>query len=359
MSAQSEQELYDKIPGVIIDTRNYSFAWIGVSDENKNIKPVSHSENARSFIDSYNNESFKTEASRKILTSTLKTRETHIYQDILNDPISEHLVKEAKRFNFQSAIFIPCTFQNKLFCILCIYSKNPYPFTVPEVKLLNMLSEDIAFTLRSIRNFQQRLNTEKKLNNVLLQTVKALVTTIEKRDPYTGGHQRRVAEYSREVAEKLKFDTYKINAIYWGGLIHDIGKISIPLDILNKPGALTKEEFEIVKAHPVKGYEIISDINFPWPLSDIILQHHERLDGSGYPYQLKGDEIIEEAKIIGICDIFDAMISQRAYRNALNLNDIINEIKNESGVKFESKYVDPCIETFEKNKNSIRSTLKE
>ncbi|MBC7320059.1 PAS domain S-box protein [bacterium] len=176
--------------------------------------------------------------------------------------------------------------------------------------------------------------------------ISVLSRTVELKDPYTTGHQRKVMLLSVKIAERLGFPLEKIEGIRIASYIHDIGKITIPSEILNKPGRLNSLEFAIVKTHPTSGFEILKDIDFPWPIAKIILQHHERLDGSGYPLGLRGENILLEARIIAVADVIEAMTSHRPYRPALNLEDALGEIEKNKGILYDARVVDACIEIF-------------
>ncbi len=182
-----------------------------------------------------------------------------------------------------------------------------------------------------------------KLRRVLEGTIKAFASAVEKRDPYTAGHQKRVAQLAREVAKEMGLHGNKVEGVYMAGLVHDIGKISIPAEILNKPGKLEPEEFEIIKKHPQAGYEILKDIEFPWPLAEIVLQHHERWDGSGYPLGLRDGEILLEARILAVADVVEAMASHRPYRPALGVEVALKEIERGRGILYDPDVVDACI----------------
>ena len=185
-----------------------------------------------------------------------------------------------------------------------------------------------------------------RLHLVLEQTVRAFATTIEKRDPYTAGHQHRVARLARAIAKEMGLSHEECVGIYMAGLVHDIGKISVPTDILNKPGRLSKAEFEILKAHPKVGYEILKEVEFPWPIADMVLQHHERLDGSGYPQGLKDGEILLGARILAVADVVEAIASHRPYRPALGIETALEEIQRGKGTLYDPEVVDICIRLF-------------
>jgi len=178
----------------------------------------------------------------------------------------------------------------------------------------------------------------------LIETIKAISVTVEKRDPYTAGHQNRVSHLCCLIAEKLSLPQTQIKGLRLGAMIHDIGKIYIPAEILNRPGKLTAAEFEMIKSHPEVGYDIIKNIAFPWPVAEMILQHHERLDGSGYPKGLKGNAIILEAQILTVADVVEAITAHRPYRASLSLDVAIDDIKKYKGIYYNPDIVDACLE---------------
>jgi HD-GYP domain-containing protein (c-di-GMP phosphodiesterase class II) len=202
-----------------------------------------------------------------------------------------------------------------------------------------------------------RRQAEKKLNETLENlrqsiktTIQVLGTASEARDPYTAGHQRRVADLSRAIATEMKLPHDKIEAIRIAGAIHDIGKISVPSEILCKPSILSELEFSLIKNHVQYSYEIIKDVESPWPLADIVHQHHERMDGSGYPLGLKNKDILIEARILAVADVVEAMMSYRPYRPALGFEIALAEIENNAGALYDSDVVDACLRLF-RNKN--------
>ena len=180
----------------------------------------------------------------------------------------------------------------------------------------------------------------------LYQTVRTLADAIGLKEVYTPGHQNTVAQLARTIAQVMGLDSDVIDGVRIGATLHDFGIIRIPADILGKPGKLTPQEYEIMKQHPVHGYQIIKGIEFPWPVGRMILQHHERLDGSGYPGGISGDDIILEARIIAVADIVDSMMSDRPWRKALPLETALEEIKNHRGIKYDPAVVDACVEIY-------------
>ena len=215
-----------------------------------------------------------------------------------------------------------------------------------EQSLLREVTGDIAFALHSMELEEERRQSFEKLQKALRETVHALASAVEMRDPYTAGHQRRVTELARALAEEMGLSEEQIEGLHMAGLVHDIGKINVPAEILSKPGQLNDVEFSMIKAHSQAGYDILRTIEFPWPVAKIVLQHHERLDGSGYPQGLKGEEILLEARILSVADVVEAMSSYRPYRPALGIEKALEEISNNKGVKYDSEVVDACLELF-------------
>ena len=197
------------------------------------------------------------------------------------------------------------------------------------------------------KNLEQKVEERtSELQKTLEGTISALTMTVEYRDPYTGGHQQRVSDLSSAIAKEMGFSEDRIMGIHMAGLLHDIGKIAIPVEILSKPGRLSKTEFELIKNHSQVGYDILNSIKFPWPLSQIILQHHERMDGSGYPNGLSGKEILIEAKILGVADVVEAMASHRPYRPALGIDKALEEISINKGKFYDTEAANACLRIF-------------
>ncbi len=186
----------------------------------------------------------------------------------------------------------------------------------------------------------------RKLQRTVEGTIQAIALTVETRDPYTAGHQRRVTKLAYAIAREMGLPNDQIQRVRTAGLLHDLGKIFIPTEILSKPGQLTDVEFSIIKSHPQAGYEILKNIEFPWPIADIVIQHHERMDGSGYPAGLKEGEIVIEAKILAVADVTEAMSSHRPYRPAIGLDKALKEIVNNKGILYDAKVVDACMRVF-------------
>jgi PAS domain S-box-containing protein len=210
-------------------------------------------------------------------------------------------------------------------------------------RIVLSFARDITDRKLAEKNLQDTLESLRKAMNT---TIQVMVSAVESRDPYTAGHQTRSADLARAIATEMGLPRDMIDGIRMAGSIHDIGKLSIPSEILTKPTKLTKLEFSLIKEHAQKGYEMLKNVESPWPLAQIVYQHHERMDGSGYPRQLKGEEIIIEARILAVADVVEAMASHRPYRPSLRLNPALEEIENNKGTLYDTGAVDACLRLF-------------
>jgi PAS domain S-box/PAS domain S-box/PAS domain S-box/uncharacterized domain HDIG len=196
----------------------------------------------------------------------------------------------------------------------------------------------------------ERQENIERLHKSLSATINAMAITVETRDPYTAGHQRRVADLARAIAVEMNLKSEQIEGVRMASMIHDIGKISIPSELLTKPTALSSLEFNLIKTHTQSGYNILKDIDFPWPIARIILEHHERFDGSGYPSGLKGKQILLESRILAIADVVEAISSHRPYRPAHGINVALDEITRNKGSLYDPALVDACLRLFREKK---------
>lgn len=226
---------------------------------------------------------------------------------------------------------------------------------------LNRLSISVANALRrrqleianrAYKEDLERMIVERtsKLQKALDGIVRATALTVEMRDPYTAGHQKRVADLACAIAGECGLSEDHIEGIRMAGIIHDLGKISVPAEILSKPSRLTQNEFNLIKEHPEVGYDILKELEFPWPIAKMVLQHHEKFDGSGYPRGLSGEEILIEARIITVADVVEAMASHRPYRPSKGIKKALAEIVKNKGIHYDPDIVDACIKIFKQKK---------
>jgi PAS domain S-box-containing protein len=219
-------------------------------------------------------------------------------------------------------------------CTLATYQNRP--------AIIGML-QDISDSKVAEQQIQRY--TE-QLQRTFLQTVNLVTTLSEMRDPYTAGHERRVADISVAIGSEMGLNDHQLEGLRIGGYLHDVGKTLIPIDILVKPGKISSMEYELVKLHPQAGYDILKNVDFPWPVAQMALQHHERMDGSGYPNGLKGEEILLEARIMAVADVVEAMSSHRPYRPALGIDQALAEIERGRGTAYDPVAVDACLDLF-------------
>ena len=263
--------------------------------------------------------------------------------------------REARRV---AAIFNSCLVRHEPFAFLenvcrhkdghpVVMETSGVPFFGPDGNLLGYrgIDRDITERKRVGKQLEQSL---KQLSRTMEATIQAISTTIEARDPYTAGHQRRVTQLAGVIARDMNLPGAQIAGIRVAGLLHDIGKISIPTEILSKPGQLTDVEMSMIRTHPKVGYDILRSIEFEWPVAQIVLQHHERLDGSGYPSGIRGDEILLEARILAVADVVEAMSSHRPYRPAVGVDKALEEITGGEGIVYDPRVVRACVEVFTK-----------
>jgi PAS domain S-box-containing protein/putative nucleotidyltransferase with HDIG domain len=210
-------------------------------------------------------------------------------------------------------------------------------------KLVVSAVRDISEEKRTAEELRQ---TSLRLQRAIEGAINAVALTTEIRDPYTAGHQHRVAKLACSIGKELGLSNEQIEGVRVAGTLHDIGKIYVPAEILSRPGRLRQNEINLVKDHAQVGFDLLSTIEFPWPVAQIVLQHHERMNGSGYPLGLSGDEILIEAKIMSVADVVEAMASHRPYRPALSIEEALLEISQQRGVLYSPDAVDACIKVF-------------
>jgi len=223
---------------------------------------------------------------------------------------------------------------------------------------LSLMNQELhGRVMETHRSRSQLEHAMEKLAKALEGTIDAMSLTIEMRDMYTAGHQRRVAQLAVAIAEEMKLPVDKIEGIRMAGIIHDIGKIAMPAEVLTKPARLSKIEVQLIREHPRVGFNILKKIDFPWPVAQIILQHHERMDGSGYPDGLSGEAILLEARILAVADVVEAMSSHRPYRPALGVEKALEEIRRGRGIRYDLQVVDACIRLFKERKFKFKKDV--
>lgn len=247
---------------------------------------------------------------------------------------------------FRSCIALPLKVDGTTFGALCIYAAESNRFNDAEETLLTELANDVSFGVGVLRLRLAERTAAQKLAEGMKRTIQLLAETMELRDPYTSGHQQRVADLAKAIAQEMRLDGEQIQGIYLAGLVHDIGKIAVPSEFLTKPSRLTEQEMALVRTHSAVGADLIKGIDFPWPIAEIVRSHHEKLDGSGYPAGLKGDEISVGARVIAVADMVEAISAHRPYRPALGLDRALQEVEALRGIKLDAAAVDACLALF-------------
>jgi PAS domain S-box-containing protein len=254
-------------------------------------------------------------------------------------------IVQADRSSGRDCVVLPLKHGTGTFGVLVIGQEGS-PIEADEQPTLFQLANNLAFGVRMLRTRAAHERGEAELRETMESTIHAIAGTVERRDLYTAGHQRRVAVLATAIGRELGLSADRLHGIGLAATIHDVGKVMVPAEILTKPGRLSPLEYDMVKQHAQAGYEIIKDVRFPWPIAEMVRQHHERMDGSGYPRGLKGDEILFEARIIGIADVLEAIASHRPYRPSLGAERALAEIETGRGTRYDAQVVDACLRLF-------------
>lgn len=350
VAAESEMEIYRGICKILVEEGPYKLAWIGSvdNDSQKRVTPLAQEGFKRGYLTSINISWGDNLYSQGPTGRAIREGREHIIKDIMTDINYLPWREKAREYGYRSSMALPIEFDGNIIMVLNVYSDRRDAFKREEVELFQRLAKNIAQGISLLRLKREREVSQKTHYDILLKTIDAFVLAIEKRDPYTAGHQKRVTDLAVAIGKRSGLNREEIEGLRLGALIHDIGKIYVPGEILNRPGKITKPEFDLIKLHSEIGREIISGIDFPWDIEKMIAQHHERMDGSGYPRGLKGEEIIIEARIIAVSDVVEAISSHRPYRPALGIAAAMEEIKEGRGKKYDPRIVDLCVELFER-----------
>jgi len=353
--ANSEEMLFQSCCDAIAGAGGYPLAWIGTAENDAahSIRVVAAAGESTQYLEGLAVSWADEPMGRGPSGTAIRTGTTQVDNDLAGAAAYAPWMAKARAHGLASSIALPIRSNGSALGMLGIYARELDAFGPAEVDLFEELAADIGYGIASRRTLserdrlqQEQLLGAQRLKNALSGTIAAVALTVEKRDPYTAGHQRRVAELSVAIARELNVSEDSREGLRLGATIHDLGKISIPAEILNRPGKLGRLEFELIKSHPQVGYDIVKDVEFPWPVTDMILQHHERLNGSGYPLGLKAEQIILEARIIAVADVVEAMSSHRPYRPGLGIDIALAEIERGRGSLYDPAVADACLMLF-------------
>jgi PAS domain S-box-containing protein len=364
--AQSAEGLMQSICEAITRESPYVLAWIGVAEDgqDKKIQFAAQAGTAVGYLDGLhlswdeNDQWGQGPAGICVRTDALQLADD-IETSLAFNPWRER----ARRFGIRSSAFVPLHFPGGCQGLLCVYATRLNAFGTAPIEIFRRLAEQIAHGIDALQQKQlleaerqTREETQKRLAGALAASVAAIVTAMEMRDPYTAGHESRVAEIAVAIGKEMGWPEDRLDGLRIAATLHDIGKISIPAEILNKPDRLSPEEWTLVKQHPDSSYAILKDIPFSWPVADMVRQHHEKLDGSGYPLGLKENAILPESKILAVADIVEAMATDRPYRATLGLDFALKEIERLAGTLLDAEVVRVCTTLFREKRLILNGT---
>lgn len=353
MRAANEADLLNDMCQVMVRHAGYPVAWVGAPEPGgeRQIKVIAAAGDERGYLRKAVFTWRDDETGQNLPGLVMRSGVAQVSQilDLDERMASIHRAQTAQdRLN--AGVAFPLSDRGEIFAVLTILSGEAGAFDDDEFKLLQQLADDLAYGIRSLRARAERETAVERWRTGLEETIIAIAGTMEMRDPYTAGHQLRVAQLASAIATDLNLPEEQVHGIYLAGLIHDIGKITVPSELLSKPGRLSPLEYQLIQTHAQAGYDVIKGVDFPWPIAKAVLQHHERLDGSGYPNALRGDQIVLEAKILAVADVVEAMMSHRPYRAGLGLERALVEITEGRGRIYDPAAVDACLKLFrEKN----------
>lgn len=361
LHAQTESDLINGICRAIVAQSPYVVAWVGLAehDDEKMVKVVGVEGMASNYAKGLEvSWSDKTPLGQGPVGTCVRLGLTVVIPDTDTDSRFEPWRGRAQAYGIRSIIAAPIVDRNyQPIGSLAVYASLPNIFSEIEVQLFKSLASDISVGLiglqdkqKIIEETQQKEMAQAALADSLQATIEAMSRTMAWRDPYTAEHQKRVAEIAVAIAKKMGWSEDRIHGLYLAAMVHDIGKLAIPAEILTKPTQLTDLEMQMMRGHVEAGYQILKDVPFPWPIADVVHQHHERLDGSGYPLKIAGDKILPEARVLAVADTIEAMSSHRPYRPAKGVKAALEQIQHESGITLDATIVAVAVQMMLENK---------
>ena len=358
--AETLNELKQSICEAITSQSVYALAWIGIAEDDPQ-KTVRITAAAGSGVD-YVNDLHVSWAEDRIEGQgptgiCIRTGKVKLLEDSETAEFFLPWREKARRANIRSSVAIPFSIEAGRMGALMVYSRYPKAFEHSAIEVFEHLAGQIGHGIHSLER-EQLLQTERRrleklqrqLADAMSAMVSPIVTAMEMRDPYTSGHQSRVAEIAVAIGREMGWPEERLQGLRIAALVHDIGKIAIPSEILTKPGKLTAADRNIINAHPETGYAILRDVPSVWPIAEIVRQHHEKLDGSGYPFGLHGEAILPEARVLTVADIMEAMASDRPYRRAIELNEVLQELERQAGILLDAEAVAICLALFKEKR---------
>lgn len=365
--AQSPEGLLQSICEAITRESYYALAWVGIAEagQGKEIRFAGAAGSAVGYLDGLRVTWSEDDPMGVGPVGTcIRTGKVTMMEDAEVSKAFSPWRERARRFGLRSAVAIPFSLDEDTRGTLIVYSAEPNAFETEAIEVFENLAREFVYGLQSLE--QKRVlqaerrslaRAQEQLRDALSAMVAPIVTAMEMRDPYTTGHQGRVAEIACAIGNEMGWPEERLQGLRVAALVHDIGKISIPAEILTKPGKLNSAEREMIKGHSETGYAILKDIPFAWPVAEIVRQHHEKLDGSGYPLGLGTDAILPEAKVLAVADIVEAMASYRPYRQGIDLNVVLDHIQREADGTLDPEVVSVCVALFRQKNFSVQGWL--
>ncbi len=354
--ADTANDLIQNVCDAIVKQAPFNIAWVGLAehDENKTVRVAGLAGSAKAYAQGIV-VSWSADTPRGFgpTGQCIRARQTVLISDTLTDKNFAPWRDRANQYGIRCSVAVPISDGSQTIGALMVNATISEAFTQDEIHLFENLANEIGYGLRAIERRQQLKDeikkhkaTQKQLFKALESTIEAMAKTMEWRDPYTAGHQKRVAGIAVAIGREMGLDEGQLKGIHLGSLVHDMGKVAIPLEILTKPGRLSELEMQMVHQHVQTSFEILKDIPFFWPIAKMVLQHHERLNGMGYPQGLTADQIIIEARILAVADTVEAMSSHRPYRAAIGLDGALLVVQEGRGTLFDEAVVDACLRLF-------------
>lgn len=340
--AASERQLLEEMCRVVVEAGGHALAWIGY------LRRDGQAVESKAWAAQPGQRSWPCVENGGCGAVDLAIRQGRavVSHDIASDATFADCREPILATGCRSALTLPLRNAQEVLGAISIYSADPAAFDDDEAALLGELAADLGYGIGALRTRLAREESQRRLQASMEATIQALASIVELRDPYTAGHQRRVARLAAALGRELNLDEERVHGIYLAAVCHDIGKVQVPAEILSKPGRLTSLEFDLIKQHVDAAYEILKPIDLPWPIARIVRQHHERLDGSGYPQGIAGDALLPEARILAVADVVEAIVTHRPYRPGRGLEFALDEIRAGRGVCFDAEVVDACVRVF-------------
>ena len=347
------RNLYEAICEAIVTEPTYELAWVGIAEHGrgKPIRVVACAGRGSNILEGLSlSWSEDDPAGQGPAPVAIRTEHLQTIHDLRESRVLSPWAERAREFGIRSIVSVPFQVDKGEEGALVVCASKPRAFEADAPDVFTHLTEQLSHGIRAIeqremleRERQNVIEAERRIAEAMSLMMKPMSLAMELRDPYTAGHQNRVAEIAVAIASEMGWPSERLAGLRLAAQVHDIGKMCIPADILTKPGRLSNAERTLLNEHCENGFNILKDIPFPWPIAEIVLQHHEKLDGSGYPHGLTANEILPEAKILVVADMFEAMVAYRPYRPAIPVESVLSELEVESGAQLDAESVRICV----------------